>query len=64
MTHDLFRRQGRLLTDVDNAKIQEFKLKAEELANLILLETPCREYALALTRLEESVMWAVKGFTQ
>jgi len=60
---DVFRREARLLTDKEAEAIRAFKIKAEELVQILIAEKPCREYSLAITRLEESVMWAVKGMT-
>lgn len=40
-------------------RYEEIRAKAKELAILIVSETPkSREQSLALTKLEESVMWA------
>lgn len=43
-------------------KIEEVREKAKEMVDVIFFCIPeCRERSLALTHLEETVMWAVKG---
>lgn len=66
-----FRREYRALTEAESAHIEAIKVKAEELLRLyadspVVLAAPApdpRMKALAVTRLEESVMWAVKAVT-
>lgn len=66
-----FRPEYRELSDAEKAQIDAVKDKAFEL--LQSFDVPCtpekaqamgREMALARTKLEESVMWAVKGITK
>ena len=60
---DTFRRAPRLLTENEKIYVHNIKVGAEFLeADLAKVADPrCR--ALALTKLEEAVMWAVKGVT-
>ena len=58
-----FRPRYRALTDPEKALHDQLKYKAEELATLIETIKPGRYRSLALTALEESIMWAVKELT-
>ena len=67
-----FRKEYRELTDHEKATVEAIKDKAEELLFIIQFGTPeengnderkSRESSLAQTKLEESVMWAVKHWT-
>ncbi len=58
---DVFRKEYKPLSDESKQRMVEIKDKAEELYSLIGDGT--REMALARTKLEESVMWAVKSIT-
>lgn len=58
-----FRPVYRALTDEEKALHDEIKAKAEELEVLFAKVKPGRYGALAVTALEESVMWIVKGLT-
>lgn len=73
---NVFRKQYRKLTDQEIATLDKLKDKAQEVYDIIseatrtqeqkTSEMPsvnAREMALAKTKLEESVMWAVKGIT-
>lgn len=57
-----FRPQYRELKDGEKARVQRIKALAAELAEQF---SPFdnREKSLAMTKLEECVMWAVKGIT-
>lgn len=59
-----FRPQYRTLTTEEKVLHDSIKDKAEELEKLIQQTPPGRYQSLAMTSLEESVMWAVKGLTQ
>lgn len=60
---DVFRKDNRQSLDEMRAQlIQKIKIKAEELYELFEYEAG-REMAIAKTKLEESIMWAVKGIT-
>lgn len=58
-----FRPTYRALTDEEKALHDRIKEKAVELEALIEQTKPGREKSLAMTKLEESVMWAIKGLT-
>jgi hypothetical protein len=58
-----FRPVYRTLTSEEKALIDAIKLKAEELDGLYDRLKEGRYRALAMTSLEESVMWAVKEVT-
>ena len=58
-----FRPTYRALTPEEKALHDTIKVQAEELERLITSTPPGRCQALALTALEETVMWAVKGLT-
>ncbi len=60
----LFRPVYRELTDRELTQIGMIKDKAEDLAVLINATQAGRHSALAKTKLEECVMWAVKGITE
>jgi hypothetical protein len=64
---DVFHAQYRELSDNEKSLMEEIKLKAGDLYNLfenVATTDNGREIALAKTKLEESVMWAVKGLTK
>lgn len=58
-----FRPTYRALTPAEKTLHDAIKAKAEELEYLFGKVPPGRYPALAMTALEESVMWAVKGLT-
>ncbi len=58
-----FRKQYRELSETEKEFLDIIKDKAQELFNLFDERPNNRELALAKTKLEESVMWAVKGLT-
>lgn len=60
---DTFRKTPRALTVGDLAAVDRIKDTASTLHALFDSESPNRELAIAKTRLEEAVMWAVKGVT-
>ena len=61
---DPFHTKYRALSDVDASLVTRIKEAATGLYVLIgCVEAP-REQALAKTKLEEAVMWAVKGVTK
>ena len=72
MNTNVFRPQYRKLTSWEIERLDEIKNKAQELHDLLISETlpdevnakvNLRYLAIARTELENSVMWAVKGFT-
>lgn len=58
-----FRPTYKQLNPVDQLLVDDLKDQAEGLAQLIE-KVGGREGALAITKLEEAVMWAVKGITK
>lgn len=58
-----FRPQYRSLSLDEIAAMTDLKEEAEHLARTIEKLPLSRERATALTKLEEAVMWAVKGLT-
>lgn len=58
-----FRPRYRALTDEEKKLHDEIKNKAVELEQLFEKIKPGRYNALALTSLEQSIMWAVKELT-
>ncbi len=63
MDADPFRRTYRPLRDLEKMQIDEVKQKAEVLLAALKSHAPSRENSLAQTKLDECVMWAVKGLT-
>lgn len=59
----VFRPQYRQLTAHEARLVNEIKDKAGELLSLMDAAPVGREYSIAKTKLEEAVMWAVKGIT-
>lgn len=64
---DTFRKEYKELTEDDVQHMNDIKVKAQELLDLIgVVESngkAPREIACAKTKLEECVMWAVKAVT-
>lgn len=60
----LFRVEHRPLRPGEVETIREIKAKATELAELIVDADDGRYVALALTALEQTVMWSIKGITE
>jgi hypothetical protein len=60
---DPMRKQYRQLTPEEEKAVVELKAQAEELHELLMSLGNSRELSVAKTRLEESVMWAVKHLT-
>lgn len=65
--NNVFRSVYRELNQEEKERLEVIKTKAQELYELFAPLTPnndLRQLALAKTKLEESVMWAVKGITK
>jgi hypothetical protein len=60
---DVFRRQYRVLSETEKYMLDDMKANAEVLHQKIKAIGTSRETSLALTKLEESVMWATKAIT-
>lgn len=58
-----FRRPYRELSKAENQLLYSLTAQAEQLEQVILRADDSRECRLALAKLEEAVMWAVKGIT-
>jgi hypothetical protein len=58
-----FRPRYRALSDSEKARHDRLKDKAEELGKIFDELKPGRYRALAITALEEAVMWAIKELT-
>jgi hypothetical protein len=61
--NDVFRKAYRQLTDEEKVRLERIKDNASALYNGIVEGPPSRMQSLALTKLEEAVMWAVKDIT-
>jgi hypothetical protein len=64
MATNTFRTKYRTLTEEEKHRLEQIKMKAEELEALFEMDTPSRFKSLALTNLEQSVMWIVKEVTK
>ena len=58
-----FRKEYRDLTPAEEELIKMIKSRAEDLEEFIEQMPAGREKALALTNLEQSIMWATQGIT-
>ena len=58
-----FRPRYRALSQAELSLHDAIKSKADELAGLFEEIAPGRELSLGFTKLEESIMWAIKGLT-
>ena len=65
MTGNRFRNTYRQLTDGEKADMDQIKNLAQALSDKleIVVKNP-RHQAIALTNLEQSIMWAIKGITE
>lgn len=63
-TNNAMRHQYRILTDDEKAAMVKIKDLGLEFANAIDSLGQTREYALAKTKIQEAVMWAVNGLTK
>ena len=64
--NNTMRHQYKVLNDVEKAQMLAVKDKGLEFLNLVnelQSANNKREYSLAKTKIEEAVMWAVKGIT-
>lgn len=64
VANNTVRHQYRVLSDEEKAQMLAIKDKGLELLNLIDQTGPSRENAIAKTKTEEAVMWAVKHITK
>ena len=64
VVNNVMRHEYRVLTDAEKSLMQAIKDKGLEMHNLIESIGQSRELALAKTKTEEAVMWAVKHLTR
>lgn len=62
--NNVMRHQYRVLTDQEKISMQSIKDKGLEFHDLITSIGTSRELSLAVTKVEEAVMWAVKHLTR
>jgi hypothetical protein len=62
--NNVFRHEYRVLSTPEKLSVQTVKNRGLDLFNVIIDHVPAgREQSLARTKLEEAVMWAVRGIT-
>ena len=61
--NNTMRHQYRVLTDAEKANVQAIKDEGMRFHELVSGLGNSREVSLAKTKIEEAVMWAVKGIT-
>lgn len=64
IVNNTMRHQYRVLTEAEKLAMQNIKDIGLHFAEQINMLGKSREYSLAITKIEEAVMWAVKGLTQ
>lgn len=64
MNEDVMRKSYRELNEDEKTQMATVKFQAEALHKTILEIGASRELSLALTNLEQAVMWAVKHITR
>ena len=62
--NNTMRHQYRILTDAEKANMAAVKDKGLEFAELVTGLGKSRELSLAITKIEEAVMWACKDITR
>jgi hypothetical protein len=63
VVNNTVRHQYRVLSEEEKVKMAEIKDIGQEFLDYLTLLPQGRETSLARTKLEEAVMWAVKGLT-
>lgn len=63
IVNNTMRHQYRVLSDAEKANMTAVKDKGAEFHSLVSGLGKSREISLALTKIEEAVMWAVKSIT-
>jgi hypothetical protein len=63
-TNNVMRHNYRVLSDVEKQQMQQIKDAGLEFHNMIVGIGASRELSLAITKIEEAVMWAVKHVTR
>lgn len=64
VNNNVVRHEYRTLSDEEKMLMKALKDHGQDFINLINLAGKSREYSLAITKIEEAVMWAVKGLTK
>lgn len=62
-TNNTLRHKYRALSDVEKANVQIMKDLGDEIMTFLDALPPSREVSIGKTKLEECVMWVVKGIT-
>ena len=62
--NNVMRHEYRVLTDGEKASMAQIKDMGREFYNYCEFMGPSREMSLAMTKIEEAVMWAVKHITK
>jgi len=62
--NNVMRHEYRVLTDAEKTRMKNVKDLGAHLHEYIGMMGPSREVSLALTKVEEAVMWAVKHITK
>lgn len=62
--NNTMRHQYRVLSDAEKAQMQKIKDIGQEFHGCVTSIGSSRELSLALTKIEEAVMWAVKHVTR
>jgi hypothetical protein len=63
MITNVTRQVYRELSEEEKLQLDSLKQEGENFISLINSLGNKREYSLSITKMEEAVMWAVKGFT-
>lgn len=64
VNNNVVRHEYRTLSDEEKMLMKALKDHGQDFIKLINLAGKSREYSLAITKIEEAVMWAVKGLTK
>ena len=61
--NNVVRHEYRILTDAEKENMKKIKDMGADFIKFVDMFPNKREYSLAKTKIEEAVMWAVKGLT-
>lgn len=62
--NNVLRHEYRVLSDTEKSQLQELKDRGLDLLNIINSLPTSRETSLAVTNVEQAIMWAVKSLTK